>query len=329
MSSSVAILMFAGFSFWLLARDAKRSSNTSAALWLPVVWACIIASKPVSLWLGIYGTQGGNEYQDSLLDKGLFLFLIATGLIVMVRRHTNWHRVIGANKWLFIFFVYLGISAVWAEDPFVSWKRWIKDVGNIIMALVIVSEKDPRQAIRTFFARCAYLLIPLSVLVIKYFPSISRFYDRWTYQVVNIGISTDKNMFGVTLFVCTLSLCWMFLEFRGGVGRSDKATGITYLVLILMTAWLLHIARSSTASVCTVLGTGVLVGMRFPTIRAQVERLGLYTVGAVFLVLIAQMLGLWDMLIAAFTYITGRDPSLHGRTDIWAILLKEDRHYRF
>src|SRR5208283_4379819 len=326
MPSSVAALLCAAFSAWLIARDSKRSKSVSAALWIPVLWALIIASRPVSQWFGVVGADTGDGYpEDSLLDKALFVFLIAAGMVVLTRRQTNWHRVYAANKWIFIFFAYLGISVVWADDPFVALKRWVKDVGNIIMVLVMFSEIDPIEAVRTFFARCAYLIIPSSVLVIKYFPNISRSYDRWTFQAHYVGITTNKNVFGMALFICTLSLCWMFLDYwdAGGL-RKDRTTGVLYLFLLVMTAWLLHIAQSSTALVCTVLGVGVIWGMRLPAVRAKAGRLGLYTGVAAFLIVILQVTGLWTWLTAEFAQLVGRDPSFHGRTAIWAALLKQD-----
>ena len=42
------------------------------------------------------------------------------------------------------------------------------------MILVILSEEDPANAIRTVFVRCAYVLIPLSILFIKYYPEVRR-----------------------------------------------------------------------------------------------------------------------------------------------------------
>ena len=298
----------------------------SAALWIPVAWALIIASKPVSLWFGFVGADAGDGYpQDSMLDKALFLVLIAAGAAVLVRRRTNWHSVIRANKWLFIYFAYLGISVVWADDPFVALKRWVKDVGNIIMVLIVLTETDPIAAVKVLFARCAYLLLPLSVLVIKYFPAISRSYDRWTFQAHYVGVTTNKNVFGMTLFILALGLCWMFLDLRNAAGsKRDKGTGIVYLVLLLMAAWLLHIAQSSTASVCTVLGAGVVLVMRFPNVRAKVGRLEIYAAATAVLVVFLQVSGLWAWMTAGFAQLVGRDPSFHGRTAIWAALLKQD-----
>ncbi len=320
MPPSAAAFACAIFVLWLFYRDAKKH-DVSSALWLPFVWACIIGSQPVSFWLGTASGDG----EDTILDKGLFLFLIVAGFLVVSRRRPDWSRMISRNQWLVIFFAYLGVSVLWSDDPFVAFKRWIKDVGNIVMVLVILSERDPIVAIRVFLSRCVYLLIPLSVVVVKYYPWISRAYDRWTSKVVIHGISNNKNTFGMTLFVCALSLFWMWLEHRKDpVRRRDKITMGVYAVLMLMTAWLLVQARSSTALVCSVMGVVIVWSLKFPAVRSRVSRLGAYAAGACATVLVLQMSGLWDTLIKAFASMVGRDPSFHGRTAIWQSLLKED-----
>ena len=320
MSPTLAAFACAAFVLWLFYRDAKKHEG-SAALWLPFVWACIIGSQPVSFWLG----TGGMDGEDTMLDKGVFLFLIIAGCVVLSKRRPDWGRMVSRNQWLVIFFVYLGLSIVWSDNPFTAFKRWIKDVGNIIMVLVILSEKDPIVAIRLFLSRCVYLLIPLSVVVVKYYPWLSVDYDHWSFKQVIHGISNNKNTFGMTLFVSALSLFWMWFEDRKDpVRRKDKTKKVIYIALMLMTAWLLMKARSSTALVCSVMGAGIVWGLQFAAVRARVSRLGAYAAAACGTVLVLQMSGLWDMLITAFAHMVGRDPSFHGRTAIWQSLLKED-----
>src|SRR5436190_11655874 len=155
MTRQLALLICVSFIAWLFARDRRLRPMTSGALWIPLVWILIIASRPVSFWIG-----GGilidkpDDYVDgSPVDRNVFFLLIATGLVVLFRRGVNWSDLIGNNRCLFAFFFFCGISAIWSDYPFVSFKRWIKDLGNVVMILVILTEKDPVQAFRAVFAR--------------------------------------------------------------------------------------------------------------------------------------------------------------------------------
>ncbi len=326
MTPSLALCVFGLFLLWLFAKERKLRKNVSFALWIPLSWAFIVGSKPVSLWLGINPNLGSTEYvEDSILDKVIFAVLIASGLVVLMKRRANWSAIFLHNQWLFAYFLYLGISTLWADDSFVAFKRWIKDIGNVVMVLVVLSEEDPLGAIRAFLAKCTYLFVPLSVLVTKYYPGISIQYGKWDGRAFYVAITTNKNILGMTLFVCGLSLFWLLLDQYDKQRRTkDKAVLLGYSILILMTAWLLIKARSSTAFTCLALGGGILLGMRVPAIRGQVNRLGAYTAGVAALLVFLQASGLWGVLVTASTRAVGRDPTLHGRAEIWQAVSKED-----
>ena len=64
---------------------------------------------------------------------------------------------------------------------------------------------------------------------------------------------------------------------------------ISRMILLLMIVWLLHMADSSTALVCFVIGVGTLVSMQFRPVLQQARRLGMYC-------LVAGLVGLWVYL---------------------------------
>src|SRR6266571_2176044 len=322
MRPSVAIWMCVLFVLWLFARDAKRR-KMSAALWIPLTWAFIVGSKPISSWLGLNDQLiNADELEGSPFDRNIYLLLIAAGLFVLVRRRATWGSIVKRNAWLFLYFVYLGISVLWSDYSFVAFKRWIKDFGNVVIVLVILAENDPVEATKIVLARCAYLLIPASLLLTRYYWVLGGYYDQWTGQPIYTGVAADKNMFGMTLFVCGLSLIWILTELRkekpGSVGNTEL---FTYVGLMLMVVYLFYKAHSSTAIVCTVIGASVFVGMKFPAIRTKViNRLGVYSLVAGFLALLLH--AILD-LGGTFVQLVGRDLTFTGRTAIWQSLLNE------
>lgn len=80
MPQNVAALGCVLFILWLFKRDANRR-KVSFALWIPLTWAFIIASKPISVWLGLgSATSGGEGYvEGSPFDRMFFLVLIVAG----------------------------------------------------------------------------------------------------------------------------------------------------------------------------------------------------------------------------------------------------------
>jgi exopolysaccharide production protein ExoQ len=318
----LASTICAVFIVWLFLGDAKRRGKMAAALWIPLIWMFIIGTRPVSLLLGL---RMASVSEDNFLDKGIFLVLISGGIFVLLRRRTSWRETIRRNKWLLIYFFYLAISVLWADDAAVALKRWIKDFGNIVMVLVVLSDNHPIEAIRTLLARYCYLMIPLTVLTIKYYPSVSRSYDVWTYEVHFTGLTLGKNLLGMTLYVCALVLFWMCMQhFSKEPRKRSNAELLAYSVLIVMNIWLLQICHSATAVSLSVLSICALLSMRVPAIRNRVRRLGTFAVLVTVLLVALQALGGLDYFSGAFAEAVGRDASFHGRFDIWRIVLTEN-----
>jgi len=63
--------------------------------------------------------------------------------------------------------------------------------------MVIVSEVNPRQSLASLLRRCAYVLIPFSVVLIKYYPALGRQYGRWSGIEMWIGVTNQKNSLGI------------------------------------------------------------------------------------------------------------------------------------
>jgi exopolysaccharide production protein ExoQ len=318
MPPNAALLLCLCFIVWLFYRYPARRAGVSGALWIPLVWIFIVSSRPVSLWIG-NGQYGSDQQLDgSPIDSLVFFALIIAGAIVVSRRRVNWAVLFRKNRWLFIFFIYLGVSVIWSDYPFIALKRWIKDLGNVIMVLVVLSDQNPIQAVRFLLARCCYLLLPLSVVFIKYFPDLGRHYDPWSGMAYFCGVSTDKNLLGMTLFACALSLVWMLLQ--PDPRRTRVQARVDCFILWLMggmTFWLLQQAHCATAVSSTLVGALVIIGTRFTPIRTH---LGAYGAAAAVILL---FLNLTVNLPEIFAQVLGRNMTLTGRTDIWAALLKE------
>ncbi|MBV9644690.1 MAG: O-antigen ligase family protein [Verrucomicrobia bacterium] len=320
MPSQLALQLCLCFIAWLFYRDYRRGDRVSLALWIPLLWLFILGSRPISAWFGFGSSAETNAdpLEGSPFDALFFLMLIMAGALVLASRPVNWEAIYRNNHWLVFFFLYLGISVLWSDYPLVSFKRWIKDLGNIVMVLIVLSDSDPIRAAKILLARCCYLLVPLSVLLIKYFPVLGRYYDRWNGSIYYCGMTTDKNILGMTLFVCCLSLIWILFEL---MGKRIKLTillkNLLLLFLMGMAAWLLQQAHSSTATACTFLGALVLLALRFAPIRRHFWVYGGAVIGSVLFVQVA--FNLSDVIARTL----GRDMTLTGRTDIWTIAIHE------
>lgn len=296
---------------------------TSRTLWVALLWILLITTKPVSEWFGVGSYEETMEayLEGNPLNRNIALVLIIVGFFVLLGRRLNWGTLFVSNRWVFAFFLYCGISIVWSDYAFVSLKRWVKDLGNVIAVLIIITENDPFRAVKAVLARYVSLIVPLSVLLIKYFPELGRYYNHWTWMPYYCGVTTNKNELGISLFVCGLFLVWDFMDRRiGGLKHGRKVDLLGHIVLGLMVIWMMADTRSATALACLILGVSTLLFTRLPLVKSQVKHLGAFSVAVGLMVLLLYSIPAFLEILVG---VLGRNTTLTGRTDLWAALLRE------
>jgi O-antigen ligase len=308
--------------FWrLIKRDIAIRPGVSPAIWIPTLWVGILASRPLSMWIGFGG--GTDTLEGSPMDRLFFFAIIFAAMIVLSRRRILWSVVISENWPILLFYGFLLVSVLWANSPVTSFKRWFKEFGNILVVLVILTEEDPLQAIRAVFVRCGYVLIPLSIIFIRWFPDLGRNYNQHSGVMEATGVTCQKNSLGAMVVVCSLLIVWDWIERRQDSDAQDrKAKRIENLVRVAVLAigiWLLHTSDSKTSMVALAMGVAILTATRFSVFRRRLSMLG-----GLALVLV---LGLYVAdqsfhLKERFLSDLGRDASFTGRTDVW----RELRH---
>ena len=325
MPPRIASIVFLLWMVGLFKLDRDQEAKTSKALWIPAIWMWIAGSRAVSEWCVALGwaspiTNVADVYIDgSPLDRNVLTVLLVLGLIVLVRRQ-RLGTLLSANGPLVLFFLYAAISAIWSDFPDVTFKRWVKDLGDIVMVMVVVTDRDWYFAIKRFLVRPGFILIPLSVLLIKYYPDMGRAYNRWTYMASFTGVTTHKNLLGRVCLIFGIAFVWRFLvAYRDRTMMHRKRHLIAHGAALAMVVWLFAIANSVTAQSCFMLATCFLIAAGS---RAFAEKRWVVHVLAAVLVavpLATTLLGIGGGAIEEM----GRDATLTGRTAIWQLVLKE------
>lgn len=316
----IALFLCLVFIAGLLARDIKRRKSVNGwAIWIPTILLLIVGSRPVSVWIGA-GTPSSsptglsNDAERSPIEQVFYLSVLLGGLLVGYSRRVQWKRFFGANTALMVFYCYFAISLLWSDDPFGSTKRLVKDFGMLFVVAIILSEKDPLQAIRAVYVRCACVLFPLSVVLIRYFPSYARDYSRGG-EPMYTGVTMQKNSLGEIVLVFSLFLLWDWLEVRrANAARGWGAIPWERIVLLLMGVWLLNMSQSKTALVCLLIGAALTMRSGWLASR-RVSRIVLFAALCTpFLLFFYQQ---FSSFIAPVVEALGRDMTFTGRTDIW------------
>ena len=296
--------------------DRDRSERTSYALWIPGLWIGIIGSRTISLWFGFEG--GGNLGLDgSPVDAAVFGVLIALGMLVLAGRASQTRTLLAANKPIVIYFLFCLVSIAWSPHPDVSLKRWIKAIGDLIMALIIVTDRAPLAAFSRLVSRLGMVLFPTSVLFIYYYGELGRISSD-EGEPMNIGVATTKNLLGLTVLLITLAVLWNVRRLyihkdEPNRGRRLVAQG-TILAFGLA---LLHLANCSTCKACFLLGVFLVFSLSSEAFRRQPARvhtlcLGMIIAGGMFFFLGGR---------GAIANALGRQASFSGRTEIWSAVI--------
>lgn len=324
MPASVAALLVVIFIAFAVFGEARRK-EAGPALWLPVLWMVICASRFPSQWMQLGSPLVMDEAaatEGSPLDAAYFASLILMGTIVLARRKIEPSRLIQMNLLLALFFAYGAVSILWSDFPFIAFKRWVKTLGHPIMALLILTDPNPGLAFRTVMKRCAYILLPLSVLFIKYLPEYGRGFDRWTGAPTNLGVGLTKNDLGYGCMVFGIFSVWMLLAPREGDSPALRRREVAFAVVLLsMAVWLLYMADSATSLGGLLIGSATLLALRFGLLGKK--HIGTLIVTGLVSVLLIE----WAFdAYARILELLGREVTLTDRTEIWTdVLALQDR----
>ncbi len=304
----------------LLRIERKRNPAASIALWVVTIWMLICASRPLGSWIE-YPPSYTSIEAGSFLDRLVIGILIVVALLILLKRKIEWSRILGDNFWLLLLFLYLAISILWSEIPFVSFKRWFRTIGDVFLALVVLSERRPLLALESVFRRCAYVLVPFSFVLINYFPELGRGYGRWSGEEMWNGATLHKNSLGALCALSAFLLIWALLrEWRSGDLFKRRSQTFADALVLAIAVFLLRGPGGSYSA--TSIGI-LIVGIATLLMLYRRENLARY-VGRhlkAFAVSLALMYWLcYDSVVSIVAPVFGREETLTGRTDIWPLL---------
>ncbi len=318
MSPTLALCLWLVLLLALLRFDPARVRPTSLALWVPVTWIFIVASRLPSQWLG-FSPSSNALTEGNPVDRITSSLLILLAVCILFSRSFRWGNFTAQNIALLALILFGLVSVVWSDFPFVAFKRWVRDLGHYLAVLVVLTDSNPLEAVRTVLRRLAYLLLPLSLLLIKYFPNIGMDYSSWTGAAMYVGPTTGKNSLGAICMIGGLFFFWdVVTRWSDRKDRRTKRIIVVDFLFLAMALWLVRKANSATALVCLAIGCVVVVavhsgwGQRHPVLL----RVSFFLMFPMYLLLAYGM-----NLNAYFAGSVGRDPSLTERTYIWKIVL--------
>ena len=298
----------------LLVRDSRRRPSVSTATWIPTAMLFVLFSRtPMFSWLGSPDDAALPPGQiGNLLDQSFFSIMIMASLVITISRRVNWRSFFRQNKALIVFYAFFFMSIGWSQDPTNSLIRVIKDGGcTVVVLCVILSEKNPLEALRAVYVRCACILIPLSAILVR-FSSLGKAYAH-DGGVVYGGACQTKNELGEMLLISIMFLVWDFMERRSESRSKRMWRGFSadQAFLVLVGLWLLNLSQSKTSLVTLIIGLSLILRTGKLDLRPVSRFIFAGAISYPVLALTGQT------LFGPLLGMLGRDATFTGRANIW------------
>jgi len=266
-----------------------------------VVIALILFSE--ALFTHLFADPAAQEASRVLRLVWPPLYAIAIMGVVLCA-HRVW-KVVLTSPMLLILPLIAIASATWSINPDVSFRRGIAILFTTLFGIYLAARFSPREALRMF--AIAWLVIGLlSFFMGAALPSMGVMHEihvgAWR------GVFVEKNTLGGHMAKAAFlfaMLAWF-----------DPSLRKLWLFGLLLAAALVLLSTSKTSLLGLLLGLGV-VGIGMFAQRGPVMTLSLVWLCVFFGVVIGAVVALAPEF--AFGLI-GREPTLTGRTDIWATL---------
>ena len=305
----------------MLRLDHKQSPEVTFAFWIPTIWFLVVSSKPVAIW---FQSTGATIEEGNPLDRLFMIVMLCLGVAILIKRKFNWAAILKENISLVLLLSYMLVSCSWADAPFISFKRWFRELITIVMVSVIISEPNPWKALESMLRRTVYILIPLSIVLINYFPEYGRLYVHHSGDLMWVGAAMHKNSLTQLCLAAIFFLVWTFIRRRqGSISTVPRYQTILEVFILFLAVWIMggpnhSFYYSATAAIAGVLGFLMMIGFYLIKKHGMIPGTSALTA----LILIVIIYGTITPIIGKLSLInvssvTGRDVTLTGRAQVW------------
>ena len=294
--------------------DNEHKSVSSNTLWVPILWLFVSSFRGY-----VYPSPDRPQYVEGHAIAITFGVLMVLGSMILYGRRFALLDLMKENKLIFLLFCILGLSILWSSYPWISFKRWVKAIGALEMALIMVTEPDPLASFSYAARRFFYLVIPSSLVLIFFFPSLGlHVYPREGTSWV--GLFANRNSLARIAMIFSVYFVWELAR------KKNEGNAFLDSFCLLLSLVALIGSGSRTSTLGFLLGVGTLFFVMYLRRRVNVQDIGMtlgysLVAGIVFLLLLEQLF-LRESLAEWLVNLLGRDLTFTDRTELWAGLWK-------
>jgi len=259
------------------------------------------------------------------ISRMLWLGLLALGVIVLFwRAGLAWILARTLNPFLILFVALALASVAWSIDPALSMRRLIRLVTIVLACAAFVLMSWHVQRYQNVVRPVLTLVLLGSILFGLAFPALA-IHHQTSAELIGAwhGLANHKN--GLGALSCIALIFWFHAWLTREVKLLPALTGGAIATTCLV------LSRSSTSLAATLFVMVLLtVLLRSPPgMRPYMPYLVTILVATllIYALAILNLIPGLGTLMAPIAVLTGKDMSLTGRTEIWAILSEHIRYH--
>jgi exopolysaccharide production protein ExoQ len=311
--------------WWYLIRHRRlEGEKIGLALGIALIWILIDLSRPVSLWFqsswSLDADQVTSIEEGNPINRTIALALLMFGVLILLKRNAKIGEFISANQWLVCLYAFCLVSLIWSDMPFLVFKRWFRHLGAVLFVLVLLTDRRGFRAVIIAFRYVAYILLPASIVLLKYFPQLGRHYHGHFGELMLTGVTMSKNHLGA---LCMISALFLLVEIHQQWTSGNRRSFIIRgdFCLFGVAIWLLYKSHSATSQLAFIAGAVTYWALGLKQLRRARTPWMFLLVLAITLIIPLGFYGVGltgaDSTLGSFVDLTGHSDTFWGRTVVW------------
>ena len=219
------------------------------------------------------------------------------------------------------------ISTAWSRVPGISFRRWGREAIALIIACLLLSEKCPLKSLISVLMKVIYISLPFSLLLVKYYGTYGCQYNKFSGELMWVGIAGQKNGLALICSFSAIFLIWsLSKDLSQWTSLPSKIPVLINLFMLVLSIYLMMGPRrtlkySSTSFISLLMGLILIMILRILTDKKIKIQAALIII-AITIILIGTFMPFTGKIpIKGIPELLGRDSTLTGRTQIWNSLV--------
>jgi O-antigen ligase len=288
-----------------LINGQRRDDRATRSRLESAVGVALLVASASALFPLLYGpTSLGAEEVAWLRYLWLPVYAVTVFLAVL-----NWRDLKAAAPAFapaLVLLAFAGASALWSIDPHITLRRWEALAFNTLLAFYLAARFSWAELVRMV---AAALILALGSLAMGVgFPRLGIQSDAnagdWR------GLWTQKNELGFNMVIGAQACL--------ATALLDPRRRLVWLAGAGLCLFLLVLSRSGTSLLCLIPTCGLLAALTLSKQRPVIGIIAVFIAGCAVLA----VAGVVIIDIDLFYRAMGKDPTLTGRTDIWAAVMR-------